>query len=109
MLGSLSEKFSIGKSVVGDIKKQDIYKAAFENNISREWKICVCMCVCVCMYVCMYKMFLIFSRVIRHLDIRINNEGVKDKFRIQMTEHGKKKILGMMQNYALYIFISYFI
>ncbi|XP_041356020.1 motile sperm domain-containing protein 1-like [Gigantopelta aegis] len=32
--------------------------------------------------------------VIRYLDIRINNEGVKDKFRIQMSEHGKKKILG---------------
>lgn len=32
--------------------------------------------------------------VVRHLDICINNEGVKDKLRIQVTEHGTKKIVG---------------
>ncbi|XP_022336563.1 motile sperm domain-containing protein 1-like [Crassostrea virginica] len=32
--------------------------------------------------------------VVRHLDICINNEGVKDKLRIQVTEHGTKKIIG---------------
>ncbi|XP_060070837.1 motile sperm domain-containing protein 1-like [Ylistrum balloti] len=32
--------------------------------------------------------------VIRHIDICINNEGIKDKFRIQVVEHGQKKILG---------------
>lgn len=32
--------------------------------------------------------------VVRHIDICVNNEGVKDKFRIQVTEHGQKKILG---------------
>ncbi|XP_041366852.1 major centromere autoantigen B-like [Gigantopelta aegis] len=34
-LRSLSEKFSIGKSTVGDIiKKREVYKAEFEKNIS---------------------------------------------------------------------------
>lgn len=32
--------------------------------------------------------------VIRHTDICINNEGTTDKFRIQVTEHGQRKILG---------------
>ncbi|KAL4219807.1 Motile sperm domain-containing protein 1 [Mactra antiquata] len=32
--------------------------------------------------------------VIRHIDICINNEGVNDKFRIQVSEHGHRKILG---------------
>ncbi|KAL5005199.1 hypothetical protein ScPMuIL_018655 [Solemya velum] len=32
--------------------------------------------------------------VVRHLDICVNNEGVKDKFRIQVTEHGYRKVLG---------------
>ncbi|XP_071084347.1 motile sperm domain-containing protein 1-like isoform X1 [Haliotis cracherodii] len=32
--------------------------------------------------------------VIRHIDICINNEGVKDKFRIQVSEYGQKKMLG---------------
>lgn len=32
--------------------------------------------------------------VVRHIDININNEGVKDKFRIQVVEHGQKKIIG---------------
>ncbi|XP_050396231.1 motile sperm domain-containing protein 1 [Patella vulgata] len=32
--------------------------------------------------------------VIRHVDICINNEGVKDKFRIQVSEYGQRKILG---------------
>ncbi|KAJ8310675.1 hypothetical protein KUTeg_012540 [Tegillarca granosa] len=32
--------------------------------------------------------------VVRHIDICVNNEGVKDKFRIQVTEHGQKKLLG---------------
>lgn len=32
--------------------------------------------------------------VVRHIDISINNEGVKDKFRIQVVEHGHKKIIG---------------
>lgn len=34
------------------------------------------------------------SSVVRHTDICINNEGVTDKFRIQVTEHGQRKILG---------------
>ncbi|KAJ8321469.1 hypothetical protein KUTeg_000978 [Tegillarca granosa] len=34
------------------------------------------------------------GRVVRHIDICVNNEGVKDKFRIQVTEHGQKKLLG---------------
>lgn len=37
--------------------------------------------------------FFVYS-VVRHLDICINNEGVKDKLRIQVTEHGTKKIVG---------------
>ncbi|XP_061194850.1 motile sperm domain-containing protein 1-like [Saccostrea echinata] len=32
--------------------------------------------------------------VVRHLDICINNEGVKDKLRIQVLEHGTKKVIG---------------
>ncbi|XP_052783684.1 motile sperm domain-containing protein 1-like [Mya arenaria] len=32
--------------------------------------------------------------VIRHTDICINNEGMNDKFRIQVSEHGQRKILG---------------
>ncbi|XP_062579610.1 motile sperm domain-containing protein 1-like [Saccostrea cucullata] len=32
--------------------------------------------------------------VVRHLDICINNEGVKDKLRIQVFEHGTKKVIG---------------
>ncbi|XP_060593282.1 motile sperm domain-containing protein 1-like [Ruditapes philippinarum] len=32
--------------------------------------------------------------VVRHTDICINNEGVNDKFRIQVSEHGQRKILG---------------
>lgn len=32
--------------------------------------------------------------VIRHIDICINHEGVTDKFRIQVSEHGQRKILG---------------
>lgn len=32
--------------------------------------------------------------VVRHIDICINNEGVSDKFRIQVSEHGQRKILG---------------
>ncbi|ESP04352.1 hypothetical protein LOTGIDRAFT_136347 [Lottia gigantea] len=32
--------------------------------------------------------------VIRHVDICMNNEGVKDKFRIQVSEYGQRKILG---------------
>ncbi|WAR27920.1 MSPD1-like protein, partial [Mya arenaria] len=31
--------------------------------------------------------------VIRHTDICINNEGMNDKFRIQVSEHGQRKIL----------------
>ena len=36
-----------------------------------------------------------FNSVVRHTDICINNEGVKDKFRIQVVEHGQKKVIGM--------------
>lgn len=32
--------------------------------------------------------------VVRHTDICINNEGTTDKFRIQVTEHGQRKVLG---------------
>ncbi|CAH1780944.1 unnamed protein product [Owenia fusiformis] len=32
--------------------------------------------------------------VIRHTDISLRNEGVKDKFRIQVIEHGKKSVIG---------------
>jgi len=32
--------------------------------------------------------------VVRHKDIAINNEGVKDKIRIQVTEHGQKAVIG---------------
>ena len=32
--------------------------------------------------------------VVRHMDICINNEGANDKFRIQVSEHGQRKILG---------------
>lgn len=32
--------------------------------------------------------------VVRHTDICINNEGVNDKFRIQVSEHGQRKVLG---------------
>ncbi|XP_063428281.1 motile sperm domain-containing protein 1-like [Mytilus trossulus] len=32
--------------------------------------------------------------VVRHIDININNEGVEDKFRIQVVEHGQKKVIG---------------
>lgn len=32
--------------------------------------------------------------VVRHTDICINNEGATDKFRIQVTEHGQRKIIG---------------
>ena len=33
--------------------------------------------------------------VVRHKDVGINNEGVKDKFRIQVTEHGQKAVIGI--------------
>ncbi|XP_048746432.1 motile sperm domain-containing protein 1-like [Ostrea edulis] len=32
--------------------------------------------------------------VVRHSDICINNEGVRDKLRIHVTEHGTKKVIG---------------
>ena len=32
--------------------------------------------------------------LIRHIDVCIRNEGVKDKFRVQISEYKKKKILG---------------
>lgn len=42
-------------------------------------------------------------RVIRHIDICINNEGVNDKFRIQVSEHGQRKILGKFTLIVLYV------
>ncbi len=30
----------------------------------------------------------------RHKDIGINNEGVKDKFRIHISEHGHRTVIG---------------
>jgi len=46
-----------------------------------------------------------FIRVVRHTDICINNEGVNDKFRIQVTEHGTRKVLGMqIQTFLLTLF-----
>lgn len=35
-----------------------------------------------------------FDSVVRHSDICINNEGVRDKLRIHVTEHGTKKVIG---------------
>ncbi|KAH3810816.1 motile sperm domain-containing protein 1-like [Dreissena polymorpha] len=32
--------------------------------------------------------------VVRHTDICINNEGMYDKFRVQVSEHGQRKVLG---------------
>ncbi|XP_064615138.1 LOW QUALITY PROTEIN: motile sperm domain-containing protein 1-like [Liolophura sinensis] len=32
--------------------------------------------------------------VVRHTDICINHEGIRDKFRIHVSEHGQKKVLG---------------
>ena len=35
-----------------------------------------------------------FGSVVRHKDVGI--EGVKDKFRIQVTEHGQKTVIGII-------------
>lgn len=32
--------------------------------------------------------------VVRHKEIGINNEGIRDKFRIQVSEHGQKSVIG---------------
>ena len=38
----------------------------------------------------------VYFSVVRHTDICINNEGANDKFRIQVSEHGQRKILGKL-------------
>ena len=53
--------------------------------------------MCSLISITVFEVFIIsILSVVRHKEIGINSEGLRDKFRIHITEHGQKNVIGKM-------------